>query len=410
LLALAIAASIACAQSMPQPSPRPADIVETPKQLRGQQVVVTLAGGDAPQWEAIKQALASQYGLRATGTFPLASIRVGCLVFEVPAGQHLDDVLAQLRADPRVESVQVNQLFDGASREHTDAYAGLQYGAVAIGAAAAHGVATGKGVRIAIVDTGVDVEHPDLRGRIAKTANFVDGGDKSFNADRHGTEVAGIIGARADDAIGIFGVAPDAELVAAKACWYANAQTAKATCSSWSLARAIDFAIGEHSQVLNLSLTGPPDPLLARLLSAAEVREITVVAAAAEDRAGPGFPAAMQSVIAVVAGDAIGRVPIPAWVESKAAIAAPGVEILTTTPGGRYDFASGSSLAAAEVSGVVALLIEKNNDMKPAEIRALLLRTMHPATTTGAAPTSSSPGIVDACAALAELRAIPGCS
>jgi subtilisin family serine protease len=118
----------------------------------------------------------------------------------------------------------------------------------------------------------------------------------------------------------------------------------------------------------------------------------------------------MESVIAVVAGDAAGQVPAPAWLRHKFAVAAPGVDILTTTPGGRYDFLSGSSLAAAEVTGVAALLLQKRNDMTPAEIRELLRRTMHRITMPATASASLAPGIVDACAALAELLAAPGCN
>src|SRR5205823_32371 len=131
----------------------------------------------------------SDYGLRATGSFPLNSIGVGCVVFEVPPERRVDEVVRQLESDRRVESVQLNQLFDEAQREHSDAYAELEYAPVAIGALAAHGISTGKGVRVTIVDTGVDIEHPDLRGRIAKVANFVDGGESSFNTDRHGTAI-----------------------------------------------------------------------------------------------------------------------------------------------------------------------------------------------------------------------------
>ncbi len=379
---------------------RSEDALLIPKQLRGEQIVVTLAGDSPQQWEATAQALSSQYGLRSTGSFPLSSIRVGCVVFEVPRERTIDQVIAQLGNDRRVESVQANHLFEGAQRERASAYTELEYAPTAIRADAAHSASTGKGVRIAIVDTGVDIEHPDLRGHIAKTANFVDGGETSFATDRHGTAVAGIIGAHAGDAAGIVGIAPDAQLIVAKACWYAGRAT-KANCSSWSLAKAIDFALGEHVQVLNLSLAGPPDALLGRLLFAAEARGVMVVAAASADGSDPGFPAAFESAVAVVASDAKGVVRPPAWLVRKPAVAAPGVDILTTVPGGRYDFLSGSSLSAGEVTGVVALLLQARSDLSPREIRDVLHRTGHPVVRHPADSGPNTVAVVDACAALA---------
>ena len=336
VIGLAVFAALVGCTSIAQ---RSEQMTVVPKQLRGQQIVVTLLNDSAEQWQATAQALSSQYELRATGSFPLGSIGVGCLVFEVPPERRIDQVMAQLRDDQRVESVQINQLFEVAQGERTDGYNRLEYAATMIRADAAHVASTGKGVLVAIVDTGADVEHPDLRGHIVKTANFVDGGEISFANDRHGTAVAGVIGAHASDA-GIVGIAPDAQLIVAKACWYAGPRATKASCSSWSLARAIDFTLGEHVQVLNLSLGGPPDALLRRLLLAAEAHRVTVVAAASGDGSDPGFPATLESVIAVVASDANGGVRPPAWLAKKPAIAAPGVDILTTVPGGHYDFLS----------------------------------------------------------------------
>src|SRR5262249_135395 len=152
-------------------------------------------------------------------------------------------------------------------------------------------------------------------------------------------------------------------LLVAKACWYGDRGSGKARCSSWTLAKAIDFAIREHSRVLNLSLKGPDDALLARLLAEADARGIVGVAAAAEDGAGPGFPAAMGTVMAVGGSDRHGVIKAQPWLDNTFAIAAPGVDILTTTPHASYDFVSGSSFSAGEVSGVVALLLERRPEL-----------------------------------------------
>src|SRR5262249_57355971 len=144
--------------------------------------------------------------------------------------------------------------------------------------------------------------HPDLEGRIAKTATFVQGGEKSFSEDLHGTAVAGIIAADADNHIGIFGVAPEAQIMVAKACWHRAPTAVEAVCSSWALARALDFAIAGDAQVLNLSLGGPADPLLARLIAKAVDRGATVVAAGVGGGGpAPGLSGSLHPVLPPIA-------------------------------------------------------------------------------------------------------------
>lgn len=380
----------------------------TPKQLKQGQIIVTLAYDTPERWAEITQGLARDYGLTQVGDFPLTSIRVQCVVFQVPEGESEVSVVEKLRADPRVESVQSNLVFDGLRGGHNDPYGPLIYGAKAIGADRAHRIATGKGVRIVVIDTGVDKDHVDLRGRVKKTQNFVEGGELTFARDRHGTAVAGVIAARADDGVGIYGVAPDAEVMVAKACWYQNAKSGKAFCSSWTLAKAIDFAINAEARVLNLSLGGPHDVLMERLINRAVELGITVIAAAAQEGEAPGFPASMANVIAVLASDAKGKVQAPSWVAEKAMIAAPGVDILSTAPRDSYDFFSGSSLATAQVSGVVALLIERRPDLTPARVAEMLR-----ARGSGGFQTASSAHgelvMLDACAALKRLDGLNDC-
>lgn len=413
-----------------QPIPTQIQADQTiPRQIQARQLIVTLAPATQEVWAGLARDLSSEYGLGQVGAFPLTSLGVQCVVFHVTDDRPLNEVLAQLRVDPRVESVQLNQIFRDASfglhypaREgyeikpedrHSslfglqarikDPYGDLQYGAREVRADHAHAWVTGRGVRVAVIDTGVDTDHPDLKGRIGQTINFVEGGEKTFTSDRHGTAVAGVIGARAGNQIGIFGIAPDADLVAAKACWHPNPKNAEARCSSWTLAKAIDFAIIERVKVLNLSLAGPTDPLLARLiLKAVEEQGITVIAAVM----GVGgkalsFPASLSTVVAVGASgpNATARAPVA---NGPVLLSAPGVEVLTTVPQGAYDFLSGSSFAAAHVSGIVALLLEQNPQLSPRDVKHLLLATARPGLKTRSG--SEVPlRLVDACAALQRL-------
>jgi hypothetical protein len=109
----------------------------------------------------------------------------------------------------------------------------------------AHRWASGRGVRVGIIDTGVDLRHRELGGKVVATADFVARDRRTFLTDRHGTAVAGVIAASVNNHLGIVGVAPDAALVAAKACWYEPGDRLQITavCSSFTLARALAFAL-----------------------------------------------------------------------------------------------------------------------------------------------------------------------
>jgi subtilisin family serine protease len=384
---------------------------ERPRQGLERQIIVTLADTDEGRAVALARELQIAHPLEAAGQFPLASIGVQCLVYRVADGASIDATIRRLQADPRVESVQVNQGFDSRGSAGTGVRAAaaadvrIVYSLAAIHADAAQRIASGRGVTVAVIDTGIDSAHPDLRERIVARANFVENGDRSFTSDRHGTAVAGVIAARAGDGAAALGVAPQSTIAALKACWHEGANGA-ARCSSWTIARALDHAIGAAYPVLNLSLAGPPDALIARLLARAEAGGITVIAAAAEREDGAGFPASFDTVIAVAASDAQGRVRSRGRAQPQAPLAAPGVDVLSTVPGAGYDFLSGSSIAAAHVSGVVALLLQQSPPPDPRMVRQILR-------TTAQQPSAGSGdgiAVIDACRALNVARGRPVCS
>ncbi len=246
----------------------------------------------------------------------------------------------------------------------------------------------GRGITVAVIDTGVDIDHPDLDRHKFSRRNFVDADDREFRLDRHGTEVAGVIGAVADNGIGIVGIAPGARLLALKACWQPSAGASRAVCNSFTLAQALEAAIVAHADIVNLSLAGPPDPLLARLVRRGLQQGIVFVGAVAPPGQPRGFPVGLDGVLAVAPSEeASGEADY---------LYAPGHDVLTLVPGGHYDFASGSSLATAEVSGIVALMLSRKPHQSVAEIKSLLARSsQHIATADGLRPS------VNASAALA---------
>ena len=368
-------------------------------------LMVTLPPAPLALWNRTTAELERTYGLRTIFAWTMESLGEQCIVFEVINKKHsIAEVIRRLHSDPLVGSVQPIATYDVLAAEpaYNDPYSHLQHNVQTLHLEAAHHWATGKGIRIAVIDTGADFDHPDLRGRIVKAQSFVDRGEQTFTSDIHGTAVAGVIAATANNQIGVVGVAPQSDLFILKACWQKAPGKREAVCDSYTLAKAIDFAILQGAQVLNFSLGGPYDPLLARLLGTALARGIVVVAADPGDGVH-SFPASQQGVLGILGlddlrGELRGHPAAAAATAGKNEIGAPSVDILTTVPHGSYDFFSGSSFAAAQVSGIVALLLEKEPKMTPAQIATLLRKTAR----TVQEPGGADPLEVDACAALAS--------
>jgi subtilisin family serine protease len=305
-----------------------------------------------------------------------------CHVLNVPSGQAPERVAEALSRDPGVEWAQPMNLYR--ARGHGDPLYSVQPAALAWQLSDLHDLSTGRDVRVAVIDSGIDAQHPDLAGQVVLRENFVDG--RPLLAEQHGTAVAGIIAARADNGIGIVGVAPQARLLALRACWE---QTPQVTlCTSLGLAMALHFAIEHDAGVINLSLAGPPDRLLDRLIGIALSHAITVVAAVDRRLPRGGFPASRAGVIAVT--DEAHDTQLPG------ALPAPAVDVPVTLPGGRWGFVSGSSYAAAHVAGLFALLRERRSSQaQPLSAASVVFHAT---------------GEIDACATLSQVAGIGSCA
>ncbi|RZJ09998.1 MAG: serine protease [Rubrivivax sp.] len=315
--------------------------------------------------------LARRHGLEVRSEWPMPLAGVDCFVMRLPEGDRRStaDVANVVAEDRRVAWAQPVGVYEAEASRQEPLYA-AQPAAKQWHLAELHQLATGRGVRVAVIDSGVEANHPDLAGQIVHSQNFVD--DRPPPAEGHGTAVAGIIAARADNGAGIAGVAPQARLLALRACWQAG--PAQTLCSSLSLAKALYAAVQHGAHIINMSLGGPDDRLLGLLLDQAQARGATIVAAL-PGKAGQ-FPANHPGVIVV--GNAP---PLPAG-----AVLAPGRDIPSTAPGGGWTVVTGSSFSAAHAAGLLALVRELDSRGLPA---AKILVT-------------AAQGRIDSCATLAR--------
>jgi len=343
--------------------------------------------------------VAAAYALREVASWPIRLLSMHCVVFEITDGRSAAEVLAALAKDSRVTLAQPLQEFHtltGATppvaaptgTAYNDPLYDLQTNLATLAIARAHQRSQGANVRIALIDTAVDDRHPDLHGRIVRTHSFVS--TRSSESLRHGTAMAGLIAAVANNRVGIVGIAPLAEVEVFEACWQVAPGNDAATCNTFTLARALAAALASGAPLVNLSLAGPADPLLAALVQVGLKRGITFVGAAA----GPDapFPTGIPGVITAAGSEQ----PLP-----PGALAAPAQHVLTLRPGGEYDFESGASVAAAEITAVIALLMSASPTHLDSGTIMGLLRS-------GSSGRSPAANAVDVNAALARLDAQSG--
>jgi len=364
-------------------------------------------------------AIAAAFGLTLQKETVLQSTGDTLAVLELPAqGLQKAAVLASLALDPRVSVAQPDFIYrttaaagalpepgssPGAAPGYSDPLAGLSYGPALSGAVRLHQAALGGGQRIAVIDTGVDAEHPELAGRVAAQHGFT---DEPLSGEAHGTAVAAIIAARANNGAGAFGVAPSAEILALKACDPIAEGSLQARCWTSTLVQALDRALQDEAGIINMSLAGPPDELLGRYVRLALDEDRLVVAGAGNGgaQARPGFPAALPGVLAVTAVDVAEGLYDRANRGDYIDLAAPGVDIFVPAPDGTYPPVSGTSMAAAHVSAVAALIAELNPLLSASELRAALMTHVRDLGEPGRDGNFGA-GLVDACLAASRTTA-----
>jgi subtilisin family serine protease len=326
-----------------------------------------LAEIDGAQSEAQVDAWARRHGLRRveSQSFPLIGATIG--LFRITGGKTVDAASRELALDG-ARSVQLNFRYvlqdqDAALSEGDPA----QYALAKLRLPQAHTLAHGANVTIAVIDSGIDLKHPEFS---AATITPFDALGSKEGPHAHGTGVAGAIVSHGR----LMGSAPAAKILAIRA-FGVSGKGAEST--SYVILKGLDFAAAHGAQIVNMSFAGPKDGLIERGLAALAARNIVMVAASgnAGPKSPPLYPAADANVVAVSATDALDKLFAASNRGSYVALAAPGVDIFLPAPDDKYQITSGTSFSAAYVSGLAALILERNPTLKPEEVRAILTKT-----------------------------------
>lgn len=239
----------------------------------------------------------------------------------------------------------------------------------------------GKGVRVAVIDTGVDNTNPQLRQAVDASAgaDYLEGGRSDGTVDEvgHGTKVAGIIAARPRTGTGFVGLAPEATIIPIRQ------NDEKNSGKDTTMAAAIDHAIAAGARVINISqdttkaLT--PASTLGRAVARALDKDIVVVASAGNDGTDGElkntYPAAFDGVLAVGSSDRNNERAPFSQAGTFVGVAAPGVDIVSTVPGNGQCADNGTSFSAPYVSGVAALMRAKYPEWTAPQIVARIEQT-----------------------------------
>jgi hypothetical protein len=300
--------------------------------------------------------------------FPLLGGTIG--LFRITDGRPVETVGAELATDPGVRLVQPN--FRYWLQEQKSALVPTegdpaQYALAKLRLPQAHALARGSNVVVAVIDSAIDAGHPELAGAIVDSFDAL--GSKE-GPHAHGTGIAGAIVAHAR----LMGGAPLAKILAIRAFGVAPGG---AESNSFVILKSLDYAASHGARIVNMSFAGPKDPVVERGVAAAATKGMVLVAASgnAGAKSPPLYPAANPNVIAVSATDADDKLFSASNRGAHIAIAAPGVDIFLPAPDGKYQMTSGTSFSAAYISGLAALILERNPALKPEELRTILTKT-----------------------------------
>jgi thermitase len=226
-------------------------------------------------------------------------------------------------------------------------------------------------IEIAIVDTGVDLDHPDLRNRLVKGYNVIDERSEPDDDNGHGTHVAGIIASETDNNEGVAGMTWFSKIMPIKA------MGAKGYGTTFDIAKGIVWAVDHGADVINLSLGNyQPSNVLEEAVRYAYEKNVVMVSAAGNDGSDqPTYPSAYPEVLSVSAVGYNGNRASFSNYGDYIDVAAPGVYIPSTYFNQQYAALSGTSMAAPHVAGLAALILSANPDLKSSQVIRIIKKS-----------------------------------
>lgn len=273
-----------------------------------------------------------------------------------------DAAVQALSRNPNIEYIEEDGRFQAIDQD-------IPWGVLEVKGSDLHPMGfTGAGINVGVIDTGIDYTHEDLN--VIGGVTFIEGTSSYMDDNGHGTHVAGTIAAL-NNMYGVVGVSPQVNLYAIKVIdQFRNGNYS-------DLVAGIEWSITNQMDIVNMSLGGnTKSRTLEKAIDHAYKAGILLVAAAGNkgfDQKGTiSYPAMYNSVIAVGALDQQNNRANFSSVGKELELMAPGVDILSTVPGGGYGYDSGTSMAAPHVAGVAALVLESNPDLSNVEIRNIL--------------------------------------
>lgn len=308
------------------------------------------------------------HGLAASGRI------YGLEVYRVPVPEGQEPTLVEaLSQNPRVEYAELDYLVQATIIPNDTYYQSTQWAPPKIEAPAAWDqMCDTSNIVIAIVDTGVDLDHPDLDGKIVDGWNFIDDNEGVQDDHGHGTHVAGIAAAETNNGIGVAGIGWDAGLMPVKVL------NGEGTGSTSDVAAGIGWACDHGASIINMSLGGSTgSPSLEEAVQQAYDDGCLMTAAAGNDgeQNGVDYPAAYPETIAVAATDQDDHQAYFSDSGPEVDVAAPGVDIYSTVWSDTYDLNSGTSMAAPHVAGLAALVWSLDPGLTNAEVQSIIETT-----------------------------------
>jgi subtilisin family serine protease len=391
------------------------------------EVLIEVAGQISPQ---VTNAIAARNGLTRIESFYTPLTNSTMFRWKINNGRPVRMVLAQLGNERVLDAIQPNFIYQGSQTAGQGAGAATggtfapqpqatpqpipavataaarpaagdpaQYALAKLRIGEAHGLANGDKILVAVIDSGVDLGHPEFKGAVAGSFDAL---GKNERPHSHGTAIAGAIAARAR----LMGAAPAARILAIRAFGASGTSTDATT---MAIVKGIKYATEQKARVINMSFAGPTDPGLGRYLAAAKANGAVLIAAAGNfgPKSPPQYPAADPNVIAVSATDSNDHMFRASNIGTHVAVAAPGVDILLPAPDNDYQLISGTSFSAAYVSGVVALMLQRAPQLTADGVRKILQETAKDLGPTGK-DAEFGAGLVDAYQAI--LAAQPSAS